>query len=257
MLFATLWYGANDAALPDRGGSAQHVPLDEYARNLEAIARECISAAREANAAAAQAAAQAAAAAAAASSSSSSSAPPPPRPVRLLVLTPPPVGDAARVAHQRQRMAECGDPRLARYEGRPLADGPLPDRTNAAARAYADAALGVAARLAAEFGGSRGAAEAAGASPSVIVASLDVHGALARAVEADDPGWGRGALADGLHFTPRGAAEVGALIAAAAERPADQGGLGLGPLQALPAHLPLWDRLAAPGWEEALDAHFD
>jgi lysophospholipase L1-like esterase len=269
LLFATVWFGANDAALPDRGGKLQHVPVDEYARNLEAIAREAIAAAAEANAAAA-------ASAAAANATSS----PTPRPVRLLVLTPPPVGDVARTSYQRQRMRECGDPQLARFEGKPLEEGPLPDRTLGASRAYADAALAVAERLRREFGrgganadaangpaaaaaanggGAKGGAPAIAApgpaTPTVIVASVDLHSALTHAVEADG-GWGKDLFTDGLHFTGQGATAVGKLIVAAAERPADEGGLGLGPLQQLPAHLPLWDRLAAPGWETALDEFF-
>jgi len=34
---ATLFFGANDAALPDRTSSQQHVPLEEYKRNLHAM----------------------------------------------------------------------------------------------------------------------------------------------------------------------------------------------------------------------------
>jgi lysophospholipase L1-like esterase len=282
LLFATVWFGANDAALPDRGGKLQHVPVDEYARNLEAIAREAIAAATEANAAAA------AAAAASAAAPSAAAPPPPPSPVRLLLLTPPPVGDTARVSHQRQRMAECGDPALAQYEGKPLEEGPLPDRTLEASRLYADAALGVARRLREEFsaagaaaaagaattrdGDGDGLAAAAAAPPRVIVAAIDMHAAFLASVEADG-GWGRDMFTDGLHFTPEGAREVGRLVAAAAERcdggassaggggggassDVILGGLGLGPLGELPAHLPLWDRLAAPGWEAALEEFF-
>lgn len=252
LLFATLWFGANDAALPDRGAKVQHVPVDEYERNVEAIAREAIAAAAEAN--------KAAAAAAAAGDHPSPLIPP--RPVRLLIITPPPVAESARVAYQRQRMAEEGDPLLAQYEGKPLDQGPLPDRTTQASRLYADAALRVARRLRKEFGGGGGGG-------GVIVAALDLHAALLPAVEADG-GWGREVLTDGLHFTGKGAAEVGRLVAAAVEREGGGeeeegggnsgsvfvGGLGLGPLAELPAHLPLWNRLAAPGWEAALDEFF-
>ncbi|KAL4445884.1 hypothetical protein ABPG77_009083 [Micractinium sp. CCAP 211/92] len=34
---ATVWFGANDAALPDCGSARQHVPLPEYKANLAAI----------------------------------------------------------------------------------------------------------------------------------------------------------------------------------------------------------------------------
>ncbi|PSC75981.1 GDSL esterase lipase [Micractinium conductrix] len=33
----TVWFGANDAALPDRASARQHVPLPEYRANLDAI----------------------------------------------------------------------------------------------------------------------------------------------------------------------------------------------------------------------------
>jgi len=37
LLFCTIFFGANDAALP---GEAQHVPIDEYASNLDAMVRQ-------------------------------------------------------------------------------------------------------------------------------------------------------------------------------------------------------------------------
>lgn len=33
----TVFFGANDAALPDRTSAYQHVPLDEYKHNLHSI----------------------------------------------------------------------------------------------------------------------------------------------------------------------------------------------------------------------------
>lgn len=33
----TVFFGANDACLPDRSGSFQHVPIDEYKNNLSSI----------------------------------------------------------------------------------------------------------------------------------------------------------------------------------------------------------------------------
>lgn len=36
-LAVTVFFGANDAALPDRYGAFQNVPLDEYKTNLHAI----------------------------------------------------------------------------------------------------------------------------------------------------------------------------------------------------------------------------
>lgn len=43
--FITLWFGANDAALPDGEAAGQHVPEDEYRANLvKAVARLRVSA---------------------------------------------------------------------------------------------------------------------------------------------------------------------------------------------------------------------
>lgn len=36
-LAVTVFFGANDACLPDRYSAFQHVPLDEYTRNLHSI----------------------------------------------------------------------------------------------------------------------------------------------------------------------------------------------------------------------------
>lgn len=36
-LAVTVFFGANDASLPDRSSSFQHVPLDEYKQNLRSI----------------------------------------------------------------------------------------------------------------------------------------------------------------------------------------------------------------------------
>ncbi|KAI3679621.1 hypothetical protein L2E82_51161 [Cichorium intybus] len=36
-LAVTVFFGANDACLPDRYSAFQHVPIDEYRQNLHAI----------------------------------------------------------------------------------------------------------------------------------------------------------------------------------------------------------------------------
>lgn len=36
-LAVTVFFGANDACLPDRSAAFQHVPLDEYKKNLNSI----------------------------------------------------------------------------------------------------------------------------------------------------------------------------------------------------------------------------
>jgi hypothetical protein len=68
-LLATLWFGANDAALPQGPSSQQHVPVQEYEDNLCALAQDVRATYGVTN---------------------------------ILLLTPPPVVDAAR----RQQLVE-------------------------------------------------------------------------------------------------------------------------------------------------------
>uniref|UniRef100_A0A0D9WM44 Uncharacterized protein n=1 Tax=Leersia perrieri TaxID=77586 RepID=A0A0D9WM44_9ORYZ len=91
----TVCFGANDASLPDRASRHQHVPLHEYKSNLRAIC-DTLTATW-------------------------------PR-VVVILITPPPVHDAARVRYQ-------------------YGDGcsGLPERTNEAAGEYARACVDVAA----------------------------------------------------------------------------------------------------------------
>ncbi|KAL6839574.1 hypothetical protein ACP4OV_030513 [Aristida adscensionis] len=125
----TVFFGANDAALPDRGSAPQHVPVREYADNLRAI---CALLRRRW-----------------------------PR-VAVILITPPPVDEDGRL----------------RYPYPHDASG-LPERTNAAAGAYARACVG-AARLC----GAR---------------AIDIWSRMQRF-----PGWEKSFLRDGLHLTPRG-----------------------------------------------------
>ncbi|KAL8468182.1 hypothetical protein ACS0TY_031424 [Phlomoides rotata] len=65
-LAVTVFFGANDASLPDRYGAFQHVPLDEYKQNLVAIVaflkKQWAS-------------------------------------TRIILITPPPIDEAARILH--------------------------------------------------------------------------------------------------------------------------------------------------------------
>ncbi|KAL6606167.1 hypothetical protein ACP70R_041820 [Stipagrostis hirtigluma subsp. patula] len=125
----TVFFGANDAALPDRASALQHVPLAEYKDNLRAI---CALLRRRW-----------------------------PK-VALILITPPPVDEDGRL----------------RY---PYADDSsgLPERTNAAAGAYARACVEVARQS-----GLR---------------AIDIWSRMQRFA-----GWEKSFLRDGLHLTPRG-----------------------------------------------------
>lgn len=65
----TIFFGANDSALPDRGSARQHVPVEEYAANLAAM----VSFLRDQRQVGA-----------------------------VLLITPPPVDEAARLAYIRE-----------------------------------------------------------------------------------------------------------------------------------------------------------
>ena len=70
VLLITIFFGANDAALPDQGSARQHVPLDEYRENLLTL----IDSAHEAYPTA-----------------------------KIIVITPPPVYGPQRLAWQKVR----------------------------------------------------------------------------------------------------------------------------------------------------------
>ncbi|KAG2483419.1 hypothetical protein HYH03_017726 [Edaphochlamys debaryana] len=142
VLFTTLFFGANDAArLEGPAHSArQHVSVDEYGKNL----REMVAYVRSC------------------------------RVQRVVLLTPPPVWEPGRKAHQISRMGE---------EAR---DWPL-DRTAEHTAPYAREAAAVAADLG--------------------VPCLDLHSLL----QQEDQ-WGERLLVDGLHFTPAGQERLWALL---------------------------------------------
>ena len=203
---ATLWFGANDAALADGASANQHVPLEQYAENLRGMVGELQRVAEH-----------------------------------VVILTPPPVDDLARAAEQRERTGDPGAPAertdesAARYAeacakvrggdpgrdgggfaapGRPLSRDPprppsLSHRGTPPARPP---------QVAADTG----------------VGLLDVRAAF---LTAPGGGW-RSLLSDGLHLTPDGNRAVhDALVASlpASCQPAN-----------LPLDLPLWSDLAAP-----------
>lgn len=90
----TVFFGANDACLPDRCSAFQHVPIDEYKLNLHSIV-----------------------------SSLQKRWPS----THILLITPPPIDEAARLLHP--------------YTENMLG---LPERTNEAAGSYAEACIAVA-----------------------------------------------------------------------------------------------------------------
>jgi lysophospholipase L1-like esterase len=78
----TVFFGANDAALPDLSGARQHVPLDEYRRNLAAITAHIRRSCGDGCA--------------------------------IALITPPPVDHAKRLAFQRERYADDATGELER-----------------------------------------------------------------------------------------------------------------------------------------------
>lgn len=153
-----VFFGANDAALPDRACAPQHVPLDEYGDNLRAI---CAALEKRWPS------------------------------VVVILITPPPVDEDGRL----------------RYPYPHDLSG-LPDRTNAAAGAYARACLEVARQ--------RG------------LRAVDIWSRM-----QGFPGWDKAFLRDGLHLTPRG----NRVLFEEVVRALNDASLGL---RALPADLPLF-----------------
>ena len=152
-----VWLGANDAALSGGDSAAQHVPLAEYRNNLRAILGHVKAL---------------------------------PGNPRALLMTPPPVDEAARL----------------RFTG-----GAAPERTNAAAEAYARACLEVAQET------------------DTLALSL-----------WDGIFWREKMLCDGLHLSPSGEELVYDLVVKAIE------GTDLAP-SALPMDVPDWKDLASGG----------
>jgi len=164
----TLWFGANDAALPgpDRGSAAQHVPLARYEANMEALARRAAGAVT-------------------------------PGSGRVLVITPPPVHEPSRALHAA---ANYGAP-LDKLVDRTLAAS----GQYAAAACRAAAAAGVGCldmwTLLQEAGRGREAGDGGGDLEGVPVHHRRQRGAAAP--EAATPAWAS-LLSDGLHFSPAG-----------------------------------------------------
>ena len=171
----TLWFGANDAALPgpDRGSSAQHVPLERYERNMESLARRALNAVL-------------------------------PGTGRVLIITPPPVHEPGRVAHAA---AMYGAP-LDKPVDRTLAAS----GAYAAAACRAAGRAGVACLdlwtlfQETEVGD--------GADGSAAAHHHRRHRGDADATDPSSPPWA-GLLSDGLHFSPAGQAVAFNAISAA------------------------------------------
>jgi lysophospholipase L1-like esterase len=133
-LVGTVFLGANDASLPDRSSAQHNVPVDAYATNLRSI----VAHVRSTYAA---------------------------RPPAVVLITPPPVDEAAR---QRANHEKWGTPLDA-----------LPERTLDVTATYAAACAAVAQELGCPV--------------------VDTFGEFQR-----DPQWRASHLNDGLHFAPAG-----------------------------------------------------
>jgi lysophospholipase L1-like esterase len=212
----TLWFGANDAALPGRGSSSQHVPLDRYEANMAALAR--------------------AAAAAVAPGSG-----------RVLVIAPPPVHEPGRAAHAAEAYGAPPDKPVDRTLA---ASGEY-----AAAACRAAAAAGVACvdmwslfqAAGGREGGGEGGVEGDGEEEEEDGGGGQHHpravhrrhrGAPVDGLDGPAaPGWAA-LLSDGLHFSPAGQEiAFNAISAAIAEHAAH-----LAP-EALPLDAPEWGAL--------------
>uniref|UniRef100_A0A1D1ZIP9 GDSL esterase/lipase At5g45920 n=1 Tax=Anthurium amnicola TaxID=1678845 RepID=A0A1D1ZIP9_9ARAE len=129
-LAVTVFFGANDASLPDRSSAFQHVPLPEYRINLHAI----LSFLKKRW----------------------------PSSTLIILITPPPIDEDGRLKH-------------------PYGENPsgLPERTNEAAGAYANACVSVA-----------------------MEAGVPVVDLWFKMQQF--PSWEKALLSDGLHLTPDG-----------------------------------------------------
>ncbi|VFQ88520.1 unnamed protein product [Cuscuta campestris] len=133
-LAVTVFFGANDAALPDRSSSFSHVPIEEYEQNLRSIVSFFKKQWPK---------------------------------VIVILLSPPPISEAARILRNPYGNNTPG----------------LPERTNGAAGAYAQACL----RVATELG----------------VPSVDLWTKVQQV-----PDWETACLSDGLHLARAGNALV-------------------------------------------------
>ena len=205
----TIFFGANDAALPDRHSARQHVPLERFRRNLAEIARAAAATVEPGG--------------------------------LVLLVSCPPVDEearAAKLAADRLLLGPDGPPP-------PQQLPPLPERTNEAARAYSRAAAEVAESLSspssfasssdegqtlpkAEDAAAEAKAAAAAAAPRVAFLDLwqELGGASCPvATEEEETGDGegeggrarRGFLSDGLHLSELGNLRVFGCVSAAIE----------------------------------------
>ncbi|KAG1681152.1 hypothetical protein FOA52_015595 [Chlamydomonas sp. UWO 241] len=173
-LLMALFFGANDAAMPmplgTQHSSRQHCPVDQYTDNLRAI----VVAARARGL------------------------------KRMLLITPPPVYEPGRKAHQRAKMGDAA------------AEGMNLDRANAYTRQYADAC----AALAAEEG----------------LPCADLWGGMQAGCSEGGDAWGPRLFTDGLHFTPAGQGVCADIVQAAIERAYPEAAPA-----SLPLHAPPWE----------------
>ncbi|KAK9831113.1 hypothetical protein WJX74_003688 [Apatococcus lobatus] len=140
-IFLSIWLGANDAALPDRLAAFQHIPVDEYQTILQQMVKDARAGGAKS----------------------------------ILLITPPPVDDAARVTYNQQA------------EGLSEASS-QPERTNASTEQYAAAC--------------KAAGKAAG-TPVLDMFSKFPDGSH---------DWKERYFTDGLHFTPAGQQRVYLLL---------------------------------------------
>lgn len=129
----TVWFGANDASLPDHISARQHVPLQEYQQNLHIIVQRVKSMSVPA----------------------------------IILITPPPVHDAARVKHNQNK------------QGKVTEQNKSAERTNEVTGQYAAAVRDVA-----------------------KVEQVQVLDLWTQMQKQSD--WQTQLLDDGLHFTPEG-----------------------------------------------------
>ncbi|KAK9915119.1 hypothetical protein WJX75_004950 [Coccomyxa subellipsoidea] len=129
----TVFFGANDAALPDRLSARQHVPVEEYRSNLQSMIQLVQSKGSK----------------------------------NILLITPPPLHEAARVRHNQQENDEVSEATS------------IPERTNSVTSQYAAAAK----QLAGDLG----------------LPVLDLWTEIQK-----HKSWQSDYLEDGLHFTPAG-----------------------------------------------------
>lgn len=186
----TIFFGANDASLPDRLAERQHVPLERFKANLKALIEASVDAA---------------AAAASGEGEEGEGEEDEIRTALVVVITPPPIDEDARVRHAISLARQSGDPNA---EKDPLLQ--LPERTDEAARRYASAAVDVVRGAFQSADGEKNSSS----SSSVKVEVLDLYSEFKReggrtsdeCSSSSSPATGswKELLSDGLHLSARG-----------------------------------------------------